>query len=317
MKHLLEFESYSNDEPSLNEEKTYQYPGDTLYIYRVNNGKWEGKKKDSQKWLDLAKFPSTIAKLNKKFPDALAKINLAPAQVKPLTYSIGQDRPVQRDTFNPYKAAADAKKIDIAAIQKKFAAVKKKSQPSFWDYLQNLTVRKLVPNIVQLFDAKKLVTEDFTDPQKKAILDAIKKSMVRNPKQVTSGAVNYDDYGKDVANTFKNERGSPTMWDVAWNTIKLDQNFAMATLLGQFSWKKLPNGKYLIQDKYDFKDPKYKEISGVNRKSLEGLSVIELQNKYRLNPYEAARVKGWVDHPDTIPSKSLDVKVEIDPQKIA
>ena len=315
MKHLLEFESYLNDEPSLNEEKTYQYPGDNVYTYRVNNGKWEGKKKDSQKWLDLAKFPSTITKLNKKFPDALAKFNLAPAQVKPLKYSLGQN--AQRDTFNPYKAAADAQKIDIAAIQKKFAAVKKNPQQSFWDYIQNLTVRKLVPNIVQLFNAKKLGTEDFTDPQKKAIFIAIKNSMVRNPKQVTAGAVNYDDYGKDVANTFKNERGSPTMWDVAWNTIKLDQNFAMATLLGQFSWKKLPNGKYLIQDKYDFKDPKYKEISGVNRKSLEGLSVLQLQDKYGLNPYEAARVKGWVDHPDTIPSKSLDVKVEIDPRTLA
>ena len=315
MKHLLEFESYLNDEPSLNEEKTYQYPGDNVYTYRVNNGKWEGKKKDSQKWLDLAKFPSTITKLNKKFPDALAKFNLAPAQVKPLKYSLGQN--AQRDTFNPYKAAADAQKIDIAAIQKKFAAVKKNPQQSFWDYIQNLTVRKLVPNIVQLFNAKKLGTEDFTDPQKKAIFIAIKNSMVRNPKQVTAGAVNYDDYGKDVANTFKNERGSPTMWDVAWNTIKLDQNFAMATLLGQFSWKKLPNGKYLIQDKYDFKDPKYKEISGVNRKSLEGLSVLQHQDKYGLNPYEAARVKGWVDHPDTIPSKSLDVKVEIDPRTLA
>lgn len=315
MKHLLEFESYSNDEPSLNEEKTYQYPGDTLYIYRVNNGKWEGKKKDSQKWLDLAKFPSTISKLNKKFPDALTKTNLAPTQVKPLKYSLGQQS--QRDTFEPYKAAADAQKIDIAAIQKKFAAVKKQPKTTFWDYVQNLTVRKLVPNIVQLFNAKKLSTEDFTDSHKKAIFSAIKNSMVRNPKQVTSGAVNYDDYGKDVANTFKNERGSPTMWDVAWNTIKLDQNFAMATLLGQFTWKKLPNGKFLIQDKYDFKDPKYKEISGVNRKSLEGLSVIELENKYGLNPYEAARVKGWVDHPDTIPSKSLDVKVEIDPKTLA
>ena len=315
MKHLLEFESYLNDEPSLNEEKTYQYPGDNVYTYRVNNGKWEGKKKDSQKWLDLAKFPSTITKLNKKFPYALAKFNLAPAQVKPLKYSLGQN--TQRDTFEPYKAAADAQKINIEAIQKKFAAVKKNPQQSFWDYIQNLTVRKLVPNIVQLFNAKKLGTEDFTDPQKKAIFIAIKNSMVRNPKQVTAGAVNYDDYGKEVANTFKNERGSPTMWDVAWNTIKLDQNFAMATLLGQFSWKKLPNGKYLIQDKYDFKDPKYKEISGVNRKSLEGLSVIQLQDKYGLNPYEAARVKGWVDHPDTIPSKSLDVKVEIDPNTLA
>ena len=315
MKHLLEFESYLPDGDSLNEEKTYQYPGDTLYTYRVNNGKWEGKKKDSQKWLDLAKFPSTIAKLNKKFPDALTKTNLAPTQVKALKYSLGQN--AQRDTFEPYKAAADAKKVDLAAIQKKFAAVKKAPQKSFWDYIQDSTVRKLVPNIVQLFNAKKLSTEDFTDSHKKAIFSAIKNSTVRNPKQVTSGAVNYDDYGKDVANTFKNERGSPTMWDVAWNTIKLDQNFAMATLLGQFRWKKLPNGRYLIEDKYDFKDPKYKELTGVNRKSLEGLSVTQLEGKFKLNPYEAARVKGWVDHPDTIPSKSLAVRVEIDPNTLA
>lgn len=323
MKHVLGFESYLNEGNSLNEEQIYKYPGDNSYVYRVKNGKWETKKTGGSTWADLSKYPSTVAKLNKQFPTAMSS-GTSSGKSSTSTYTrINLDsnpyksayaKPVQRDTFEPYRAATASKMVNIDEIKRKIAA-KKKTETTFWDYIQNSIGRKLVPNIVQLFNAKKLTSKDFTDSQKKVILEVIKNSIKRDPKQVNSGATIYDDYGKDVASTFKNERGSPSMWDVAWNTIKLDQYFAMATLLGKFSWKKMPNGVYSVADKYDFKDPGYKELTGVNRKSLEGLSVSDLQNKFGFNPYEAARVKGWVDHPDTVPEKSLDVSVEIDPKR--
>jgi hypothetical protein len=321
MKHVREFKSFLNEGMSLNEEQIYKYPGDTVYVYRVNNGKWETKKSGATTWIDISKYPSTISKLNKKFPDALSSSGTSTSKktfsakdstVNPYDYR--STRPVQRDTFEPYRAETASKMINIDEIKRKINQ-SKKAEPTFWDYIKDSIGRKLIPNIVQLFDSKKLSSSDFTDPQKKVILQVIKNSIKRDPKQINSGSTIYDDYGKDVANTFKNERGSPSMADVAWNTIKLDQYFAMATLLGKFSWKKLANGVYLIEDKYDFSDPKYKELTGVNRKDLEGLSLSDLQSKFGFNSYEAARVKGWVEHPDTIPSKSLDVRVEVDPKK--
>jgi hypothetical protein len=47
------------------------------------------------------------------------------------------------------------------------------------------------------------------------------------------------------------------------------------------------------------------------------MSIGQLEDKFGFDPYEAARVKGWVEHPDTIPSKSLAVTVDIDPKALA
>jgi hypothetical protein len=91
----------------------------------------------------------------------------------------------------------------------------------------------------------------------------------------------------------------------------------MATLFGRFHWVKNSDGSYTIDDKYDFAPPAYENVVGVNRKSLEGKSVAELSVEYMLNPYEAARVKGWVDHPDSIPEKSIPLKITINPSQLA
>lgn len=177
-------------------------------------------------------------------------------------------------------------------------------------------LRKAFPNIVQLLDAKTMTSNDFTPAQKKIVFSVIENSQKRNPAQVNSGSTEYIDYGKEIADNFLNERGSPSMWSVVWNTLTFNTAFGVATLLGRFSWKKNPNGTYIVSDKYDFKDPKYKELTGVNRKQLEGLSIPDIQKKYDLNPYEAARTKGWVDHPDTIPGKSLAITLELDPKEL-
>ena len=316
MNHILEFEQFENLTPIFEEVK--QGAKGDPYEYKKEGDKYFARKKGTPNW-NLAKGTSAQAIQDKIFP-ATKSLGATQSVIKPYMRDVDKIA-AQSDTFAPYKADIQ-NKLQMAQKMKEIGLKinkVKKAQPSVWDYMKNAIGRKFIPNVIQLFDAKPLTSNDFTDEQKKVIIQVIENSKKRNPQSATkkAGAANYDDYGKEGASTFKNERGSPSMWSVAWQTLKLDQFFAMATLLGQFSWKQLPNGHYLIKDKYDFKDPGYKELTGVNRKSLEGLSVGELESKFGFNPYEAARVKGWVDYPDTIPSKSLDVTVDIDPKALA
>lgn len=174
-------------------------------------------------------------------------------------------------------------------------------------------IRKIFPNFSQLLDGKEMDESDFTDNQKEILIKTIKNSKKRVPSFVSrkKGGVTYVDYGENIAKEFENERGSPSTWDVLWRTVTKNDSFALATLLGKFDWTENEDGSYSIEDYYDFKDPKYKELIGVNRETLEGLSIQELSDKYNLTYYEAARTKGWVDHPETIPEKRLAINLTI------
>ena len=176
-------------------------------------------------------------------------------------------------------------------------------------------IRKGFPNVVQLLNGKPLTTADFTDEQQKILLNVIQQSAKRL-NRTNSGSTKYIDYGQEVASKFQNEKGSPSTWEAAWGAITFDMKFAMATLLGKFDWNKNSDGTYTIVDTYDFKDPRYAAISGINRESLEGKSISELKDEYDLSYYEAARVKGWVDYPDNIPEKALSVNLTIDPNTL-
>jgi hypothetical protein len=178
-------------------------------------------------------------------------------------------------------------------------------------------LRKRFPNIAELLKGRPLTPDDLTTDQKKALLQVIQNSQKSNPKQKNSGNTTYSDYGPEVYSEFVNNHGSPTMWDTIWETVTNNDLFAMATLFGRFNWVKNSDGSYTINDKYDFAPPGYENVTGVNRKTLEGKSIAELSAQYGLNPYEAARVKGWVDHPDNIPSKSIPLKININPSQLA
>lgn len=179
----------------------------------------------------------------------------------------------------------------------------------------SIWLRKRFPNITQLLSGRELTSDDFTLDQKKSLILTIKNSQKRTNQQ-KAGSVDYIDYGQDVSDTFKNEKGSPSNWDVIWNSVVNNDRFAMATLFGKFSWVKNPDGSYTIDDKYDFKNPNYEQISGVNRKSLEGKSMDQLKKEYDLGSYEAARVKGWVDYPEEIPGRAIPLKIRINPSEL-
>lgn len=202
-------------------------------------------------------------------------------------------------------------KLKDKEITKKIKTKTPNTQPGATSWL-----RKRFPNIAQLLSGRELTPNDFTEDQKKALISTIQNSQKRTKNQ-KSGSTTYGDYGSDVASTFQNKKGSPSNWDVIWNSVTNNDRFAMATLFGKFNWVKNSDGSYTIDDKYDFKNPHYENIAGVNRKSLEGKSIDQLRSEYDLGYYEAARVKGWVDYPEEIPGRFIPLKLTINPSELA
>jgi len=49
----------------------YEYPNDKKYVYGVKNNIWYGKTLATGNEYDLSVYPSTVANLNKQFPNAM------------------------------------------------------------------------------------------------------------------------------------------------------------------------------------------------------------------------------------------------------
>jgi len=254
--------------------------------------------------------PKTTAELDKlvTVDDFDFKVDYGSNMPGMSTYVAGADREDIEQRLN-YMMLQTPQKQDQQTMNK-ITSKEPESDEGWFQY-----IRKGFPNVVQLLKGKSLTTADFTDEQQKILLNVIQQSAKRL-NRTNSGSTKYIDYGQEVASKFQNEKGSPSTWEAAWGAITFDMKFAMATLLGRFNWNKNSDGTYTITDKYDFKDPRYAAISGINRESLEGKSISELQDEYDLSYYEAARVKGWVDYPDNIPEKALSVNLTIDPNTL-
>jgi len=267
-----------------------QGEGSDPYQYMKWSDKfWYAKKSEGKnpKWIE-AKSQKAIDSINAKiYGGSVSSTKSSAGQIKKTT------------------------KLKDKEITKKIKEKTPNTQPGVTSWL-----RKRFPNIAELLKGRELTTNDFTDEQKKALLSAINNSQKRTKNQ-NMGSTDYSDYGNDVASTFQNEKGSPTDWDVIWNSVINNDRFAMATLFGKFSWVKNSDGSYTIDDKYDFKNPNYENIAGVNRKNLEGKTITQLKNDYDLGTYEAARVKGWVDHPEEIPGKAIPLRLRINPSDLA
>lgn len=254
--------------------------------------------------------PKTTAELDKlvTVDDFDFKVDYGSNMPGMSTYVAGADREDIEQRLN-YMMLQTPQKQDQQTMNK-ITSKEPESDEGWFQY-----IRKGFPNVVQLLKGKSLTTADFTGEQQKILLNVIQQSAKRL-NRTNSGSTKYIDYGQEVASKFQNEKGSPSTWEAAWGAITFDMKFAMATLLGRFNWNKNSDGTYTITDKYDFKDPRYAAISGINRESLEGKSISELQDEYDLSYYEAARVKGWVDYPDNIPEKALSVNLTIDPNTL-
>jgi len=90
----------------------YEYPNDKKYIYGVKNSIWYGKTLATGNEYDLSSFPSTVANLNKQFPNAMkgiAEPQGAPKPTAPSTDNLAaQQEPKQAQTAATAQAQTTA-----------------------------------------------------------------------------------------------------------------------------------------------------------------------------------------------------------------
>ena len=176
-------------------------------------------------------------------------------------------------------------------------------------------LRKHFPNVAELFFARDLTTDDFTDSQKEIMYNTIKNAMART-KQTKVGAAKYVDYGGGIEKEWFGPGGVKTS-DMALNTLFSNPKFMVATTLGQFSFKNLGN-KILITDTYDFK--KLPDVK-TTAKELEGLSYPEkiwkIKHDNNVGYYVAIRHLGYLEHPDTGLKNRPKINIELNPQDYA
>jgi hypothetical protein len=175
--------------------------------------------------------------------------------------------------------------------------------------------RKMFPNVAELFFARDLTTDDFTDSQKKIMYTAVQNAMKRN-KNNKVGATEYVDYGGGVEKDWFGVGGVKAS-DMVFNTLFSNPKFMVATTLGRFSYKNLGN-KIVITDTYDFKKiPDAKTTP----KELEGLSypqkVMKIKNDNNVGYYVAIRHLGYLEHPDTGLDSKPKINIELNPQDYA
>lgn len=177
-------------------------------------------------------------------------------------------------------------------------------------------LRKLAPNVAQMFFTKPLTGADFTRRQKSVIYNVIQNAIKRGQKR-QSGVTSYDDYSPEIKATFDNATGASTK-DILTKTFT-DPYFQIASTLGRFTYRLQPDGTYMVNDIYDFsKGQGYT----VTKDELQGMSYLEqlayVKRKDNLSLYRAAREIEYIEHPDTEdPSSKVKINVQINPQEFA
>lgn len=175
-------------------------------------------------------------------------------------------------------------------------------------------LRKLAPNVAQMFFTKPLTGEDFTRRQKSVIYNVIQNAIKRTGNK-NRGGTTYADYGGNIKETFDNNTGA-SLKDIITRSAT-DPSFQIASTLGQFSYRLQPNGVYLVTDTYDFSKAK---AYTVTKDELKGKNYWEqlayVREKDNLSHYRAARQIAYLEHPDTAPaSEKTKIVVEINPKE--
>ena len=168
--------------------------------------------------------------------------------------------------------------------------------------------RRTFPNVAELFFARNLDQNDFSDSQKRVMVDVVKNAVKRTGSK--KGGIEYVDYGGDIVNKWFGPGGVKTK-DMIANTLFANPKFMVATTLGRFSYK-IENGKLKITDIYDFK-----KIPDAKTKAedLEGLSwpqkVDKIRRENNVNPYVAIRHLGYLENPEDSPQSKPQINIEL------
>lgn len=112
---LTESDLYNMVQNVLSEQTIYD-SHDKSYDYKVVDGKWMATKKGQNKWFSLEKYPTTIEKLDKRYPDARNQNEPKDGTPKKLEYYTEFLNQEQGNSFRQYinkKFPSIAKKYDL------------------------------------------------------------------------------------------------------------------------------------------------------------------------------------------------------------
>lgn len=154
--------------------------------------------------------------------------------------------------------------------------------------------RKYAPQVVQLFNAKDLKNDDFTQGQLKTIGSIISTAIKNRPD---SSYVKYSDYPSDIA--YMVQHGEQLKLKNIDKIITSNDTAAIASTLGRFNWERDKDGNFVIRDRYDFS--KFKSIKTTQKDIKDLPAAAAIAKIYKDNDVTllvAMRHYGYLNNPE-------------------
>ena len=316
---------------------------DKTWDYKLSNNQWYTSRKGANKWISLAKYPDAVKKLNARYnprPVTQAAQNITKSVTNTTNKAVEKTQAAASAFPEKLRATGDAigNKLKSAgkSISNKFDEFGDKVD-EFGDKVGDKIrdtkdvigdkvkegvgdikgfMRKLSPNVAQMFFTRPLTGNDFTRAQRNVIYNVIQNAIKRG-KRKERGLTDYSDYGERIKSTFDTKTGASTK-DIILRSAT-DPYFQVASTLGAFSYQLQKDGTYLIVDTYDFS----KGIGyTVTKEEIKGMSYFEqmsyVMKKDSLTPYRAARQIAYIEHPDTADEKDkVKIRLTINPKEFS
>lgn len=210
---------------------------------------------------------------------------------------------------------------EIPSINTNPKDVKKAIDVISWPFKQVVNgftkwLRRTFPNVMQLFYARNLYTDDFSKNQLAVVYNVVFRALRRTKK--FKGGTEYDDYGSIDGKLVKDAwfgKGGVRTVDMILNTMASNSKFMIATTLGRFSYNIVTTpkgGTIYITDIYDFKkipDAKTKPTA------LKGLTypekIYKIMQENNCGVYVAIRHLGYLEYPDTGLNKKPKISIQL------
>ena len=154
--------------------------------------------------------------------------------------------------------------------------------------------RKYAPQVVQLFNAKDLKNDDFTQGQLKTIGSIISTAIKNRPD---SSYVKYSDYPSDIA--YMVQHGEQLKLKNIDKIVTSNDTAAIASTLGRFNWERDKDGNFVIHDRYDFS--KFKSIKTTQKDIKDLPAAAAIAKIYKDNDVTllvAMRHYGYLNNPE-------------------
>lgn len=313
---------------------------DKSYDYKKEGDKYYTRKKGSESWNEV-KGTSLDAIKTKVFGDTSSSTK------KPSIKDYGYSRKDYNTIDIPFKNREEgdkfrgwindnypkfAKQIDLDRsgsynndyIKKAWETYGKEYKSKYLDINPNTQpkedgfimgwLRKKLPFLVQLIDAKSLTNSDFTDDHMDVIKNVVKnaKNRIKNFRYGQTYGTTYEDYDDFVAEILDKKGQSWT--DLVRLYFHDSDKFDVSTTLGRFSFNVKENGKISVYDEYDFTkqyEITREDLDWENTSTLEKITKIMELGDGEIGIYGAVRHLAHLNNPQGGVNQSLTVNLDI------